>query len=83
MTGYEYQAVYSGFEPITPDPLIVERIRSAEQAMIVGINKSLYGDDDTPWVPRKPSLKERLQAFASRARDAWDVLLGRAEIGYD
>lgn len=59
------------------DPFLVAR--AAE--MLMQPNPLLHAFlADLP--PRKPpTLRERLSAFVSRARDAWSVLTGKYEVG--
>ncbi len=67
---------------ITPDEWAA-KIKAANEQMYAEMNQMLYGDDP-PWLAKlkpRPTVRERLSDFWWRARNAWDVLRGRADIG--
>jgi len=58
--------------------IIEQRMREAEAEMMRSLNDNLYGDDVRP--RKKRTVSDWMLIWKWRAKDAWEVLRGRADI---
>ena len=83
----EYEPMEFGHTIIvtgTPEELAVmkERQNRTFAAIRATLDAQMYASFPGFIYARKPTLKQKLQAFFERTHDAWVVLIGRADIGY-